>query len=621
LIRTALVTPWFGPQLAGEAERHVFEVATRLAARGHAVEVLTTCGRSADDPRQQDHFPEGSAEESGLLVRRFPLRRGDAAAFDSARRQLTALDGHPKQLGVSPVAADLARAFVDENVHAPRLLEHLDREGTSYRAVVFAPYWCGPTLLGVQRVRERAFLLPFLRDETCAYLPAIASVFLQSKRVLFASEEEALLAARLFGPSMWRKGRVVGAGAADAVVDRYEEALELRPHPHPRRHPVAPRRMQAIHQVTAGIDYGDAISNQTLFIAEVLRAMGYRSEILAGHVGASMADLARVFAPDRLAANDGLLYHHAIGSPLVAAVTRHQGPKALVYHNITPGHFFERWDPSFVKLLDEGRNDLRRLAPLFVASAGDSGYNVDELREAGFRDPGVVPIFVDPMRWAFAPDPEWMRLLQDGRTNLLFVGRVAPNKCQHHLVEAFREYLRHDADARLILAGIWPEGHPYVRFLREEADRLGVARQVLLTFRLTEAQLLACYRTADLFWSMSEHEGFCVPIVEAMWFDVPVLAYRSSAIPETLGPAGLMFTEKRWPEVAALAHLLVEDRALRRKVIGAQRQRRKGFLPEAVLPSLLDLIRRLDAAGPAPEPHRPIAEINSKYASMMRGQR
>jgi len=108
-----------------------------------------------------------------------------------------------------------------------------------------------------------------------------------------------------------------------------------------------------------------------------------------------------------------------------------------------------------------------------------------------------------------------------------------------------------------------------------------------------DAQLLACYRTAHLFWSMSEHEGFCIPLIEAMWFDLPVLAYRSSAIPETLGPAGLMFTEKRWPELAALVRLLIEDVDLRDKVLAEQRTRRRDFLPEAVLPAFLDLLRTM----------------------------
>src|SRR5207237_5957434 len=135
------------------------------------------------------------------------------------------------------------------------------------------------------------------------------------------------------------------------------------------------------------------------------------------------------------------------------------------------------------------------------------------------------------------------------------------------------EYLRFEASARRVVAGFWPEGSAYANFLRESAGKLGIASRVLWTSSCTDAQLQACYRTAHLYWSMSEHEGFCVPVVEAMWFDVPVLAYRSTAVPETLSHAGVMFTEKRWPELAALAHLLVEDGVLRGKVVAAQRAR------------------------------------------------
>jgi len=352
-----------------------------------------------------------------------------------------------------------------------------------------------------------------------------------------------------------------------------------------------------------------------LFIAEVLRDLGHRSEIFVEHIAPAMVDLGRPFTPGAIAPEDALLYHHGIGTPLTAHAVRHPGPKAIVYHNITPAHFFAPWEPSFAKLLDHGRKDLHELAAVFPVSAGDSTFNADELRDAGFKDPMVVPIFVDPMRWAQPADPEWMKMLQDGRSNLLFVGRVAPNKCQHHLVQAFHEYLRHDAAARLILVGLWADGHPYARFVREEADRLGIGPQLLMTSRVTDGQLLACYRTAHLFWSMSEHEGFCVPLIEAMWFDVPVLAYKSSAIPETLGKAGIMFTEKRWPELAALAHMLVEDRALRRTVIAAQRARRSAFLPEAILPALLELLGRLGAEGraaPLRDDQRSIVETSSQ---------
>jgi glycosyltransferase involved in cell wall biosynthesis len=410
----------------------------------------------------------------------------------------------------------------------------------------------------------------------------------------------------------------------DKALDRYETALGLSP-PAGARARRRRRNDRAIHQVLPGIDYGDAISNQVVFTREVLHDLGYRSEIFAVHIGEPMLDLAKPFSAGAIAPDDALLYHHSIGSELTAHVVRHRGPKVLLYHNITPAHFFVPWDPSFARILEDGRKELHEMASAFPVSAGASIYNAEELREAGFRDPSVAPIFVEPMRWNQAADPQWMTALQDGRTNILFVGRVAPNKCQHDLLAAFREYLSFDPDARLVLVGVWPDGDPYARFLHDEAVRLGVSHHVFMTWRVTDAQLLACYRTAHLFWSMSEHEGFCVPLVEAMWFDVPVLAYRSSAVPETLGSAGMLFTEKgRWPELAALAQLLVEDRELRRKVLEAQRKRRAAFLPEAILPSLLELLGKLSPdlrPEPASADQVATAEITSEYASMIRGQR
>ena len=745
----AFVVPWFGAAAADPASQQIFEIASRLAKRGHRIEVLTTCCRSPRDDWQQNHFPESVSEESGVVVRRFAVGPRDAAAFDSATRELGELNSRPKLLGVSPLSTSAARAFVDENIHSPKLLEYLAGEQMN---LVFAGYRNGPTLQGIGAAGKRAFLQPFLRDETAAYLPAVQGIFDKARHLLFASEGEAALAARLFGPAIWRKSTITGEGfdfravagaqaskvpgpyllhlgqgdtsfllhaferyraeypgarlqlvvehpgdprdgivalgrldaagkasllsgclaliappdsrtlteawlqskpvvvhgdmlkqvrevevsgggfvasseaewaqifatldsAGDAalrergergrshaqaygdwekVLDHYESALDL--HRTARIRPV-PRRgaVRAIHQLLPSLDYGDAISNQTVFISEVLRDLGYESKIFVYDIGAPMIEFATRFEPGMIGPEDGLVYHHAIGTALTPHAIKHPGPKALVYHNITPGHFFAPWNAKFAEILDWGRKDLHNLAPAFPVSVGDSTYNADELREAGFRDPSVMPIFVDPMRWGKPADPEWMKMLQDGRTNILFVGRIAPNKRQEHLIAGFKEYLSYDPQARLILVGVWPEGDPYARFLRDEALRHGISEQVFMTSKVTDAQLLACYRTAHLFWSMSEHEGFCVPLIEAMWFDVPVLAYRSTAIPETLGAGGIMFSEKRFPELAALAHLLVTDPALRRTVLAAQRARRPAFLPEAILPVLMGLVARLGA--------------------------
>jgi len=174
------------------------------------------------------------------------------------------------------------------------------------------------------------------------------------------------------------------------------------------------------------------------------------------------------------------------------------------------------------------------------------------------------------------------------------VGRFAPNKKQDDLIAAFSHYLRQDPGARLILVGKPEQADPYVAYLNDLIAQLNLDQSVLLTGSVDDAQLAAYYRTAHLFWSMSEHEGFCVPLIESMWFDIPIFAFKASAVPETLGEAGLMFSDKGdLPALAALAHLLVTDSALGQKLIRAQRKRRLEFLPEKVLPVVMKMIDRL----------------------------
>jgi glycosyltransferase involved in cell wall biosynthesis len=187
-----------------------------------------------------------------------------------------------------------------------------------------------------------------------------------------------------------------------------------------------------------------------------------------------------------------------------------------------------------------------------------------------------------------------MRSLQDGRTNLLFVGRISPNKKQDDLVRAFQQYLNFDPNARLILVGTLEQEDPYAEEVRALIASGGLEPSVIITGNISDSQLAAYYRTAHLFWSMSEHEGFCVPLIESMWFDVPVFAFRSSAVPETLGNAALMFADKAdLRAVAALAKIIVDDKTLGATLIRKQRQQRQAFLPSKFEPQLTKLVERL----------------------------
>jgi glycosyltransferase involved in cell wall biosynthesis len=313
-------------------------------------------------------------------------------------------------------------------------------------------------------------------------------------------------------------GKRYAAIAADweKVMDRYEAALSF-PSPTPALSVSQNGDRLAINQFLPNLSYGDAISNQVIWIRDRLREAGLNSDIFVHFIDPKVASECRLFNVEELHRSTAAIYHHSIGADMTAELIKFPGPKCLVYHNITPGHFFQPYRPAFAQIVDQGRKDLAELAKHFKDSVGVSVFNANELAENGFHRPGVLPLPIDVDRLATAPDPDVMGELQDGRTNILFVGRFAPNKKQDDLIAAFAEYLRHDPEARLILVGRPEQADRYMTHVLNRITELDLAQSVLLPGTVDNAQLAAYYRTAHLFWSMSEHEGFCVPLIEAMF--------------------------------------------------------------------------------------------------------
>ena len=405
----------------------------------------------------------------------------------------------------------------------------------------------------------------------------------------------------------------------DRVIARYEEALSPVAQPALHGKPQSSPAF-AINQFLPNLAYGDAISDHAVLIRQQLRALGYSSEIYARFIDPRVAHECSVFLPEALERSNAVIYHHSIGSEVTPHVLNFEGAKALVYHNITPAEYFEPYRPEFAEILRQGRNDLQTLAPSFAISVGDSTFNTSELEESGFERPSVLPICIDPAHWASSADAELMARLQNGRTNILFVGRIAPNKKQDRLIRAFYHYLHLDPSARLSLVGPFDADDPYMRSLRRLLHELGLEEAVELPGSIPATALHAYFRTADLFWSMSEHEGFCVPLVEAMWFELPVLAYKSSAVPETLGAGGLLLTPRTdLAEAAAAAHELVHDPVLRQQIIAAQRKERERFLPERGLKKIGQLADRLRSMAEA-NPRRSAgpARFNTHRESQVR---
>ncbi len=349
-----------------------------------------------------------------------------------------------------------------------------------------------------------------------------------------------------------------------------------------------------VDQWVPALHRGDAIGDSARLMRDAFRSWGLTADVYALELDADLAGDGRRFAEWQPGgAGDVVILHYAVPSPLTAALLGLRGRRVLLHHNITPPEFFAGWDPEMARICAEGRRALSTLVGHVDLALGDSEFNRRELAEAGFARTGVLPIYLDFGRYRQPPGPVALRQLRDGRVNLLFVGRVAPNKRHEDLIKLASYWRRFiDPNLRLLLVGKLPrrltgggEALPrhYFDALQSLMYEAGFgAAEVVFAGHVPHADLLACYAGAHVFVSMSEHEGFGVPLVEAMLMDVPVLAYSAAAVPFTLAGAGVRFEAKRFDEVGEMAHALASDAALREAVLAGQRRRLAAFAPESV---------------------------------------
>ena len=593
----ALVIPWFGANLTGGAEQQAFQIATRLADRGHAIEVLTTCNRSFESDWAINHHPEGTNQEFGLTVRRFPVEARAAELFDRVNAKLLADDWRTLLRGVSPVSSDDVEVFIQENIKSKALLEYLERNSESYHAFIFLPYMFQPITLGLPLVADRAWLQPCLHDEPQAYFPQTAELFRSARGLLFNSAGEFELASQLYGPGIHTRSITIGEGIErsnytaevltaslppelhearfvlylgrreraknvhllveafkrfkarhpkkqlqlvlagtgsesfatdesifemgfvagelkaallancialaqpsanesfsrvlmeawaaghpaavngaclatstavreahagwtpstleewtdwflelestsddvlkelgqrgreyaainadwDNVIGRYENIIGLNVKPQPRLKVERRKQLNAIHQLLPDFVYGDAISNQAGAIRDQLRRLGYSSEIFSKRRAERLAEEAVLLDDRQPEPGSAVIYHYAIGSDVTALAAAHAGPRALIYHNITPARYFAPYRPGFSWMLEVGRINLKRLAQHFPVCVGDSAYNAAELAAYGFQSPRVLPIIIDPDRWNIEPAEQLLKRL---------AGR--PHECDVH---------------------------------------------------------------------------------------------------------------------------------------------------------------------------------------------
>ena len=333
-----------------------------------------------------------------------------------------------------------------------------------------------------------------------------------------------------------------------------------------------------IDQILVSASYGDAITLEALQIRDLLRQAG-ASEIYARFIDPLLDDevepLVRYQRRPSSSPADLIVLHASIGDEAVFAFLDDRPERiVLVYHNISPWEGFMPFDAELANLLRSGRDQLTRLRDRVVLAVADSAFNAKELEALGFPPVPVVPLILDlDGLSAGQPDPTTEHDLAsiDGPL-VLFVGQLLPHKRPDLLVAAHHvlsTYLRPEVNLALVGAFRLPG---YAGAVRAFVHQLSLST-VRITGRVSRDQLVAYYRRADLFFTASEHEGFCVPLLEAMAFNVPVVATASAAIPETLAGAGLMVPDTDPMVFAEVAHTLLDDDGLRNQLVAGGRER------------------------------------------------
>jgi len=343
--------------------------------------------------------------------------------------------------------------------------------------------------------------------------------------------------------------------------------------------------------------YGDAIGNETVAIDNMLKEEGYETAIYAESCDEKMraSGLANEIREDlSFSNNDIILFHLAISNWWNKKVLDFGAKVIYIYHNVTPAKYFSGpYNPYWIAV-QKGIMDVKYLANKVKYCIADSEFNRSELISYGYNcDIRVIPLLIPFEDYKQKPSEEIVQKYSDYEgTKILFTGRVAPNKKHEDIIAVFYEYKKHiDPKARLFLVGSYNPDDKYYKSLKQYASELDCEDDVIFTGHIRFDEILAYYTVSDCFLCLSEHEGFCVPLVEAMCFDMPVIAYDSCAVKGTLGGAGFLLDKKNPLETAFVINRILEDKVLKDTIISNQRERLKDFDYKVIKRQLLEFLK------------------------------
>ncbi len=633
-MRLAIVTPWFGSELRGGAEKQSWQLAHHLTARGHAVDVLTTCAASFDDDWSRNRLRPGSEKIDGFTVRRFKVGKRDRRAFARVNAILTALEPKDLKRSVSPIGDEDAAIFAEQNINSPALMHYLETRGREYHSIVFIPYLYGTTLAGISRVAQRAFLQPCLHDESYAYLPAVSEAFHRAKGLLFNSEGEFEIALRLFGPGIIPKSTVVGQGVDDfpalaqapgrvgTFVPRDEHYVLYLGRQDPaknigllvhafgefkRRHPMS--RLKLVLAGQRPTSYGDSTKD----IVDVGPVGECEKMELLRHMRALvqpslMESYSRVMIEAWLSEKPVIVHEDCLatatvvrnvdGGLLAGSTSAWEGAlygvdvaedetlAAMGRRGAAYAHQAANWNlvidnyERALGITGAGATNGRHVSGAHANGSHKNGAQTNGAHANGAAHAnGSAPWpAVDPRVWDRDDDRPLAKALQDGCTNLIYVGALTSIEPLNQLLTSFLHYLTLDRESRLVIVGRGEVDDQVYERLYAEVRSLDLVDHVLLARDVLTPQLQAVYRTASVFWSLDEVAPPLEGFVEAMWFDVPILTYKSPAAIDAVGDAALVIREKDdLLSVAVLAQMVATDRSLREKIVTAQRVARARF--------------------------------------------
>jgi glycosyltransferase involved in cell wall biosynthesis len=371
-------------------------------------------------------------------------------------------------------------------------------------------------------------------------------------------------------------------------------------------------RLRRADQFAPTVAYGDAVGSDIFELQRLFWKRGVASDVYTDEAKPGVEPFTRAWHVLREPERDGatLLVHVSMGNASLGEISQVPRRRIVVYHNITPAHFFEGISDQLVAHSALGRDQLRELARTSELGIADSEFNRAELRELGFDRTAVVPILTDPTLWDVTPDPRLLKELGDERTAILVAGQILPQKAILDVLDAFARYRDRDHGARLYLVGSHGMSGPYLDQVRERIRTLGLEFAVKLTGSVPIEQYVAYFRGATALLTLSDHEGFCVPLLEAMRSELPVVAHAAGAVPETLGDAGILLEDKSPDAVADALERAVRDQRLRGQLVERGRKRLADFSAPRVAERLRDALALADWDLP-PDRQRRVTVLSS----------